>query len=175
MEWLMLIFGIVLLFLEFGLEFLFYSNTKKEEKESEFIARTHAPIRRIVISMIFTLLPIILFIVVVIVVMINDEKVDLGFWIALSLSCLFFFSIPFALLLIAFCDYEIIKEDGILVHRVFHKGFIKYNEIKYYQFSFEQLIAYDHNDNMILIVADMRVGVKAIIKELEKQGIRRKD
>ena len=86
---------------------------------------------------------------------------------------MFFIFIPLILLLICINDYEVIRTDGIIIHRIFKTKFVKYEEIKKYKYSFNQLTVYDKSEKIIFFIADNRVGIKSIIKELEYHGINR--
>jgi hypothetical protein len=78
------------------------------------------------------------------------------------------------LFLICISDYEVITRDGIIVHRIFKKEFIKFYQISSYSFSFNQLIVFGKDDKILFFVGDLRVGLKSLINELEYHSIPRK-
>ena len=78
------------------------------------------------------------------------------------------------LFLICISDYEVITRDGIIVHRIFKKKFIKFYQISSYSFSFNQLIVFGKDDKTLFFVGDLRVGLKSLIIELEYHSIPRK-
>ena len=169
---LIFVLGVILLFfIACFLEYLFYSASKKEAAEDAFISRTHAPKRRTIASIIITLILVVLYIGVALAITLTEQECDLAFWIAFTLSSLFIISIPFTLSIICINDNEVIKQDGIIVHRVFKTRFIEYREMKRYQISINQLTVYDVNDKELFLVTDNRVGIRSIVKELENHGI----
>ena len=173
MEWIYIIFGIFLLILELGLEMLLFSRSKREESEDGFIAKTHAPKKRVVTLTIMGLFSILLFITIVVILILTQAELDFFFWLVYSFGSLFLFGPPFILLLISKNDYEIIKQDGIFVHRLCKKFFIRYEEMGKYEYDsvYNQLIVYDNDGTVLFLVADMRIGVLSIVKELEKHGV----
>ena len=173
MGWFFLVGSILIFSIVYLLEFLFFSVSKKEEKEDLFIDRTHAPKRRTITSLIITVSLVILFVTGLLVILLTEQDCDLGFWIVFTLSGLFIISIPLILLLICINDYEVIRTDGIIIHRIFKTKFVKYEEMKKYKYSFNQLTVYDKSEKIIFLIADNRVGIKSIIKELEYHGINR--
>ena len=174
MGWLFLI-GAILLFSFVALfEFLMFSTTKKEEKEDSYITRTHAPKRRIIVCLIITLVLVISFICGTVAIILFDNPNDVGFWIAYILGCLFIIAGPMILLLICISDFEVIMNNGIYVHRIFFKKFIKFSELSSYSYSFNQLNIFNKNDEPVIFVADMRIGLKTLITELEYHGIFKK-
>ena len=64
--------------------------------------------------------------------------------------------------------------NGIYVHRIFFKKFIKFSELSSYSYSFNQLTVFNKNDEPVIFVADMRIGLKSLITELEYHGIFKK-
>ena len=174
MGWIFLI-GVILLFgIAALLEFLMFSTTKKEEKEDAFITRTHVPKRRTILCLIITLVLVVSFMSGTVAIILFDNSNEVSFWIAYTLGCLFVISVPMILLLICISDYEVIMNNGIYVHRIFRKKFIKFNELSSYSYSFNQLTVFDKSDKPVIFVADMRIGLKSLISELEYHGIHKK-
>ena len=174
MGWLFLL-GIILFFSLIVLyEYLMYSMSRKEEKEDAYITRTHAPKRRTLINFIISLVLIITFIVGTILIIIFDNQNNIGFWFAYVFGCLFMISPSLILFLICISDYEVITRDGIIVHRIFKKKFIKFYQISSYSFSFNQLIVFGKDCKTLFFVGDLRVGLKSLINELEYHSIPRK-
>lgn len=103
-----------------------------------------------------------------------DNSNEVSFWIAYTLGFLFVISCPMILLLICISDYEVIMKNGIYVHRIFRKKFIKFNELSSYSYSFNQLTVFDKSDKPVIFVADNRIGLKSLISELEYHGIYKK-
>ena len=174
MGWIFLLCVIILFCIIAAYEYLMYSMSKKEENEDSYITRTHTPKRRTIINLIMTLLLVSIFIVVTVLIIVFDNPNDISFWIAYVFSFIFFISIPMILFLICISDYEIIMKEGIMVHRFFKKKFIKFNEIVYYSFSFNQLIVYGQNDVILFFIGDLRVGIKSLVNELEHHRIKKK-
>ena len=174
MGWIFLLCVIILFSLIAAYEYLMYSMSRKEEKEDSYITRTHAPKRRILINFIISLVLIITFIVGTILIIIFDNPNNIGFWLAYIFGCLFMISPSLILFFICISDYEVITKDGIVVHRIFKKKFIKFYQISSYSFSFNQLIVFGKDGKTLFFVGDLRVGLKSLINELEHHAIPRK-
>ncbi len=168
MEWIFIIVILFVVLLEFGLEYLFYTNSKKEESEDQYIAKTHAPKRRTLTCFVLT---VVTSAASIICALILKNSFELGALIAYMFGCIFMIAIPFSLLLICICDYEVITTEGIIVHRIHKKTLIRYNQMVYYSFSFGQLTIYAEDNKLLLVVGDNRIGLQSLIKCLEKQNI----
>ena len=173
MEWLFLLGTIFLIFLVLLLEYLFYSTSKKEVLEDSFVSRTYAPKKRTITACVISCILIVLFVVGMVIILLTDQNID--FWIAYIFGGLFVISIPLLLFLICILDYEVITEDGITIHRLFKRKFIKYDQMARYFYSYNQLTVYDKEGKSLLFVGDMRVGMKALIDTLEHHGITQED
>lgn len=165
------IFIIVILFvvgLEFGLEYLFYTNSKKEELEDHYITKTHAPKRRTFTCFVLTVLS---SVASIICALILKNSLDLCGWIAYMFGCIFMIALPFVLLLICICNYEVITTEGIIVHRIYRNTFVRYDQMAYYSYSFDKLTIYAEDNKLLLFVGDNRIGLQSLIKYLERRNI----
>ncbi len=162
---------IVLLFvvgLEFGLEYLFYSNSKKEESEDVYITKTHTPKRRTVTCFALTVAA---SAASIICALLLKNSLDLGGWIAYLLGCIFAITLPFVLLLLCIGNYEVMTAEGIIVRRIHKKTFVRYDQMAYYSYSHGQLTIYAEDDTLLLFVGDNRIGLQSLIHCLEKRNI----
>jgi len=173
MGWIFLIGVILLLGLTFLLEFLLNSTSKKEIKDDNYVTRTYAPKRRIITSLIFTIVTSLSFVIFSLIFIITEQDLDIGFWFGWTFGSLFVISIPMIILLISLFDYEIIKSDKIMVNRLFGKRRkeIYYSEILKYKYEFNQIMVLDKNNKVLFFVADSRIGIKSIVNELNYHGI----
>lgn len=171
MGWIFLIGVIVLFALAFCLEYLFYSTTKRENQERT-ITKTHAPIKRMVTSLVITIVLCVVFIAGAVAFILSNQALEIAFWLGYTFGGLFCISIPFILLLMCTHDYEIITEDAIIVNRVFRKKEIKFSDISHFTYSLNQLTVYGKDNSILFFVGDMRIGLNDIIKSLEEHGVK---
>ena len=148
-----------------------YRQSKKEEAEDGVVTKTKYPKRFTLCSLISLFVTVALFVTVTIIICIFEKDFPVHSWIAFILSAMFFIAIPLSLTLLAFCTYEIICNDGILVARIFKKKFIKFSEMASYHYVFGQLTVYDNNHKEVFGVYDNRVGMKALLEQLEYRGV----
>ena len=89
-------------------------------------------------------------------------------------------ALPLSLCLQAWLSYEVIKEDGIDVHRIFFKKFIAYSDMTCYTSergvydALSDVTVYGA-DNKRLIWISGRLGTNAIISTLNSHGIIQKE
>ena len=150
-----------------------YGQSKKEEGGDTFVSRTKFPSRFTLCSIIALIITIVAFAVVIVLIAIFENDFPIHSWIALGLSAIFVISIPLLLTLLALRTYEIIRSDGIVVQRLFKRKFIRYSEMVSYHYSFNQLTVYNKEHKPILGVYDNRVGMKALLNQLDCRGISR--
>lgn len=148
-----------------------YGQSKKEEMEDTFVSRTKFPFRFTLCSTIALIITIVAFAVGIVLIAIFENDFPIHSWIALGLSAIFVISIPLLLTLLALRTYEIIRSDGIVVQRLFKRKFIRYSEMFSYHYSFNQLTVYNKEHKPILGVYDNRVGMKALLNQLDYRGI----
>lgn len=173
MGWIFLIGAIVLFLLAFGLEYLFYSTTKKESQKQS-VTKTHAPIKRTVTSLVITVVLCVTFVNGAVAFILSNQTLEIAFWLGYTFGGLFCISIPFMLFLICTHDYEIIAADSIIVNRLFGRKAIKYSDISHFRYSLNQLTVYDKNDFVLFYVGDVRIGLNSLIQALEKHGVQQK-
>ena len=171
MGWLCLVGLIFTVAIEVGAEYLFYSKSKKEQAEDANITRTHAPRRRVVTALVATVGLSVASILGAISLIVAETSVDVGGWIAYTLSCVFIITLSLIIFLISISDYEILTQDGMIIHRFRKKTLVRYEQMVSYTYSFEQLTVYGENDQKLFFIADNRVGLQAILDELEARGV----
>lgn len=174
MGWIFLIGLILTIGIELGAEFLFFSKSKKEDQEELYITRTHAPRRRMITAFVLTVGLSVASVLVAVDLNVTEKSIDLGGWIAYSLSCLFMITLALIIFLISASEYEILTQDGIIIHRIRKKTFVSYDQMLSYLYSFDQLTVYGENDQILFLIADGRIGLQSIIRELDARGIRKR-
>ena len=148
-----------------------YGQSKKEEAENRFITKTKYPKRFTVCSVVALIITVTLFVVATVLICVFERNFPIHSWIAFIFAALFIIFIPLILVLLSFRTYEIIRSDGILIVRLFKKKFVKYSEMAAYHYSFNQLTVYDSNHKAIFGVYDNRVGMKALLDQLNCKGV----
>ena len=152
---------------------LLYKHTKKEELENDILYKTKFPKRFKIFSLVVLVLFLTFFIIGCILISIFDRDFPFSSWIAFVISCFFIFLVPLFLTIYSFCTYEIIKEDGFVISRLFKRKFIAYTEISYFEYeeTFNQLTVFNYSNKSIFCIGDNRVGIKSVLKHLRKKGI----
>ena len=150
-----------------------YGQSKKEEAENGAITKTKFPKRFTLCSVVTLFATVVLFIVGTILICVFEKDFPVHSWIVFILSAAFIVALPLLLTLLAFRTYEIIRDDGILIVRLFKKKFVTYSEMASYRYSLNQLTVFDHRHKIVFVVTDNRVGIKALLNQLEHKGILR--
>ena len=145
--------------------------TKKEEAEDGFITRTKFPSRHTLFAIIALIVTVTVFLIGTVLLAVFGKDIPAYVWIAFGCFALFCISLPFMLTLLALRTYEIVCDDGIVVQRLFRRKFIHYSEIASYHYSFNQLTVYNKEHKPILGVYDDRVGMKALLNQLDSRGV----
>jgi hypothetical protein len=85
--------------------------------------------------------------------------------------------LPLSLCLQVWLSYEVIEDDGILVHRVFGKRFVRYSDMAYYRTesgAYERQVdihVYGCDGKRLVWVYGDRVGARAVLNALDSHGI----
>ena len=148
-----------------------YGQSKKEEEENGVITKTKFPKRFTLCAVVALFVTVILFVVGTVLICVFEKDFPTHSWIAFIFSAIFIVAIPLLLTLLAFRTYEIIRDDGILVARLFKKKMVKYSEMASYHYSFNQLTVYDNQHKVLFGVYDNRVGLKSVLNQLDIKGI----
>lgn len=148
-----------------------YRKSKKEAAEDAYISRTRFPSRHTMCSIIALIITVVISSAGMVLIAVFGGALPSHTWIVLGLFALFFISLPLLLTLLALRTYEIIRSDGIIVQRLFKRKFIRYSEMTSYHYSFNQLTVYDSNHKAIFGVYDNRVGMKALLNQLDNKGV----
>ena len=148
-----------------------YGQSKKEATADGVIGKTKYPRRFTVCSIVALLLTVFLFIVATVWLCVFEKDFPIRSWIAFVLGALLTVSIPLMLVVLSFRTYEIIRDDGILAARLFKKTLIRYSEMTSYRYASNQLTVYGNDREILLTVADNRVGMKALLEQLDRKGI----
>lgn len=155
---------------------LIYEKNESEEAEDAHIKRTIYSRRRRTLRYIFLGVTVVLFLTLSIIAFIG-EGIVIGTMMA-TLGALITI-LPLALCLQVWLSYEVIEDDGILVHRVFGKRFVKYTDMSYYKKDGNaykgqiEIYVYDSNNKRLMWIYGSRVGTRAVLSALDKNGIKR--
>lgn len=168
-------------FLEMSLEMriekliaLLYKKNEREQEDDIYTLRTRYSQRRRCVRYLFLACTVIPFTLLSVVICIKD-----GLAMAIMLAafgCLISI-LPLSLCLQVWLSYEVITDDGIFVHRVFGKRFVRYTEMKYYKtekgtYEFQQdVYIYGHDDKRVIWLYGNRIGTRAILNALDTNGI----
>jgi len=147
-----------------------YARSKKEEEQDGVIAKTSFP-RRFTLCSVITLSIFVILFLISTVLLCFETDLPLHSWVAFIIASLFLISLPLLLTLLSLRTYEVIREDGILVARLFKKRLVAYSEMYTYHCSFDQITVFDCEHKVIFYVSDNRVGTKALLDQLECNGI----
>jgi len=148
-----------------------YGQSKNEEKENGVITKTRFPKRFTLCSVVSLFVTVILFVAGTVLIFVFEKDFPTHSWIAFILTAIFIIAIPLLFTLIALGTYEIIRDDGILIARLFKKKLIKYSEMASYHYSFNQLTVYNSDHKVIFGVYDSRVGMKSLLDQLNSKGV----
>ena len=157
-----------------GIEFLgewaFYGRSKKHDVEDSSVVRTRFPFRFQLCSLIGLILSCIIS-VVGFVILALDTASDTTQWVAMLFSALFIISIPLLMTLLAYRNYEVLQEDGILVKRLTKTKLVPFSDMGSYNYRVNQLDIYDHTGRLLFAIEPNRVGKEAILKQIIKHNI----
>lgn len=143
--------------------------TNDEKLEDSTTTRTHDPKVRTLYSLVLTAFMLVLFVINVVTSILNHKIDDTFFFTAIFLFALMF--LPLITTIGGLCNHEIIKLDGIMVHRILKKKLVSYNEmVKYKQYKNRFIILGEHG-KILFIVFNDRIGLKSLLNALEEHGI----
>ena len=145
--------------------------TKSEQAETENTNRTKYPRRHYQGYVIVFIVAFILFVIGAVLLGIFEKDCPYYVWIAYIFSALLFTSLPLLGIILAFCTYEVVCDDGILVVRPFKKKLVKYTDMESYAHNKAQLTVFDKNRKLLFTVEHNVVGLEALVKQLDRIGV----
>jgi hypothetical protein len=153
---------------------LLYKKSESEQADDAYTKITRYSKRRRTLRYIFLGVTASLFLTLSIIVFLGEDAV-MG--IMMSVFGAIVTVLPLSLCLQVWLSYEVIEDDGILVHRVFGKRFVRYSDMAYYRTesgAYERQVdihAYGCDGKRLVWVYGDRVGARAILNALDSHGI----
>ena len=153
---------------------LIYKKSENEQADDVHTKKTGYSKRRKAIRYIFLAVTVVFFLILSIIAFLG-EGVVIGTMMAVLGSLVTI--LPLSLCLQVWLSYEIIEEDGILVHRVFGKRFVKYPDMSYYKTNCGaydgqiEICVYNSQNKRLIWMSGDRVGTRAVLNALEKNKI----
>ena len=156
---------------------ILYQFSESEKIEDVHTEKTKYSKRRAVVRLAFLGATVLLFTALTVVAFLSEDAVIGFMMLALGFSVTL---LPLCLTLQLFRSYELIKDDGICIHRVFGERFVSYSDMAYYKKDKSaytdsyDLFIYGTNDKRLAWIHGGKVGTRSVLNVLEAHDIKEK-